>query len=220
MSNIIYKLHYITQEVPGKTHWQLAEEACKAGVNWIQLRVKNTTETEYLSIARKTQAVCLSYGVTLIINDNVAIAHAIRAHGVHLGKNDMEVDAARKILGDDAIIGGTANTMEDIQKAYLKGASYIGLGPYRFTTTKEKLSPILGLEGYQRIMKQMKEEQINIPVVAIGGLQPADVTGLVGAGLHGVAIGSAIGLSADMPAAVAAFKQQLKEYDHELTDRR
>lgn len=189
---MISRLHYITQDLPGKSHAVLAEEACTGGCEWIQLRAKNKTFDEWRSIAGEVREVCKSHGVKLIINDNLELAKKVGADGVHLGKNDTSTAEARRVLGPDFIIGGTANTFEDIIMHATAGVDYIGLGPYRFTSTKEKLSPILGAEGYAKIMEQCKQAGIKIPVIAIGGILPGDVESLLAVGVHGVAISSAI----------------------------
>jgi len=206
---MISRLHYITQEISGKTHWQLAEEAFKAGVNWVQLRVKGKDYEEWKYIAQKTQEVCVRFNAKLIINDNVALAHEILADGVHLGKTDMKPGEARSILGENFIIGGTANTFDDILFLQSEGVDYIGLGPFRFTATKEKLSPILGIEGYKRIIEKCRKENITIPVIAIGGIKPEDVKELVKTGIHGIAVSSAINLSNNIGFSVKEFLQNL-----------
>jgi len=205
----ISKLHYITQEVQGKPHWQLAEEACQSGVSWVQLRIKNKSHEEIKDITIKTQEVCKHYGSKLIINDHVTIAKQCKVDGVHLGKTDMDALEARNILGDDMIIGGTANTLEDLKTMVSKGVDYIGLGPFKFTTTKEKLSPILGLEGYREIMKQFILEKKTKPVIAIGGILPEDVDLLLETGVYGVAVASSIGLASNMSVVVNEFTEFL-----------
>ena len=209
---MISKLQYITQDIPNKTHIQLAEEACVAGIDWIQLRLKNKTYSEWKQIALEALEVCNRYNAKLIINDNVQLAKEINAHGVHLGKQDMPTAEARKILGNDFIIGGTANTFEDIKMHIAAGVDYIGLGPFRFTTTKEKLSPVLGVEGYQKIMQQCKAENINIPIIAIGGILSDDVENIINTGVYGVAVAGAITHSSNKNETVNEF---LKALTHE-----
>jgi thiamine-phosphate pyrophosphorylase len=168
-------------------HLQQVESACQAGIRWIQLRMKQASDEEVREIALAAKGICAAFDCTLIINDRVAVAAAVDADGVHLGKEDMTVSEARRLLGKDKIIGGTANVAEDIEEHYRQGADYIGLGPYRYTTTKKKLSPILGLEGYRQIMNRLRQEQIHIPIIAIGGIGVEDVAPLLDAGLAGVA---------------------------------
>jgi thiamine-phosphate pyrophosphorylase len=105
----------------------------------------------------------------------VELVRELRADGVHLGKNDMPIAAARQLLGPGFIIGGTANTFADVKAISEAGGDYVGCGPFRFTTTKEKLSPILGLDGYRHIVSRMLAEGICIPIVAIGGIEADDI---------------------------------------------
>ena len=189
---MISRLHYITQDLPDFSHAELAEFACKGGANWIQLRVKNKSYEEWLKIAQETKLVCLKYAAKLIINDNVQIAKEISADGVHLGKDDMNPKEARKILGNNFIVGGSTNNMEDVRRQMADGCDYIGVGPFRFTSTKEKLNPVLRVEGIKKIAEQFGKQ---IPMIAIGGIKLEDVESLMQTGIHGVAVSSAINLS-------------------------
>ena len=142
---------------------------------------------------------CREHGATFIIDDNVALAKRIGADGVHLGKRDMPIAEARKILGEEFIIGGTVNTFEDIVNI-LRTATpdYFGCGPYRYTTTKQNLAPTLGIEGYSAIVAQMREHDMNIPIVAIGGITKADIPAIMACGMSGIALSGSI-LSAQDP---------------------
>jgi len=207
---MISKLHYITQEVERKTHAQLAEEACIAGARWVQLRVKNKSYTEWKAIALETLAVCRKHQAKLIINDNVELPKEIHADGVHLGKEDISTAEARKILGSNFIIGGTANTFEDIKMHTASNVDYIGLGPFRFTSTKEKLSPILGIEGYKQIIHKCRDNNITVPIVAIGGITSTDIPELLHTGVYGIAIASAITFSKNKKQTIQEFMSQLE----------
>lgn len=179
------------------TRPEQAQLACQAGVDWIQLRVKNYPYEDWKYLAQDTLAICHAYNARLIINDNPYLAIEINADGVHLGQEDMPVAEARSLMGPTYIIGGTANTLEHIRKHQLQGADYVGLGPFRFTSTKEKLSPILELAGYQRILVALRLEEITIPIIGIGGITLADIPALRQTGLYGVAVSSAISNAAD-----------------------
>lgn len=172
--------------------------ALKGGCRWIQLRMKGAEENEIVRVASILRPICKQYGATLIIDDCVFAVKRCMADGVHLGKNDMDPEAARCILGEGAIIGGTANTFDDVSILYQKGVDYIGLGPFRFTTTKKNLSPVLGIEGYKKIVKQCKGAGINLPIVAIGGITKNDIHHLMETGIAGIAISSGI-LSSNDP---------------------
>ena len=166
--------------------------ALEGGCRWIQLRMKDASEEEILKTAKSTRKLCRKYGAVFILDDYVELVERTGADGVHLGKNDMPIDEARRLLGKDKIIGGTANIFEDVKRIYSAGADYIGCGPFRFTTTKKKLSPILGLDGYSRIIEQMTAYGINIPVIAIGGILLQDVSDIMQTGVSGVAVSGAI----------------------------
>ena len=166
--------------------------ALEGGCRWIQLRMKDASEEEVLKTAESTRKLCRQYDAVFLLDDYVELVERSGADGVHLGKNDMPIDEARRLLGKDKIIGGTANTFEDVKRIYSAGADYIGCGPFRFTTTKKKLSPILGLDGYRRIIKQMTAYGINIPVIAIGGILLQDVSDIMQTGVSGVAVSGAI----------------------------
>ncbi|NCI46414.1 thiamine phosphate synthase [Sediminibacterium soli] len=186
------RLQYISQGRDLIEHLENIREALDGGCQWIQLRLKKANEKEILATAEKARRLCLTYGATFIINDHVAIAKAIDADGVHLGLEDMPVSKARIILGDAKIIGGTANTFEQVRQRCEEGCRYIGVGPFRFTATKDKLSPILGTGGYERILSRMKQEQLTVPVFAIGGILPADIPAILQTGVYGIAVSGVI----------------------------
>jgi thiamine-phosphate pyrophosphorylase len=198
----IGRLQFLTMDDGPMDYLQQIDTACRAGIRWIQLRMKEAGEEQFLHTALAAKKICDQWNCVLIINDRVDIAKAVKAHGVHLGKLDMPVDRARHLLGNDLIIGGTANTAGDVLEHCRQGADYIGLGPYRYTSTKKKLSPVLGHEGYCRIMDVLAKEQLTVPVVAIGGILMDDVAGLLQAGLHGVAFSGLLVNAADREKAV------------------
>ena len=185
-------VQFITHYTERYTYLDSVRIALEGGCRWIQLRMKETTPEDILPIAKEAMSLCRKYDATFIIDDFVELAKQIGTDGVHLGKNDMPIAEARKILGKDFIIGGTANTFEDVQMLYKAGANYIGCGPFRFTTTKKNLSPILGLEGYQQIISQMKEHKISLPLIAIGGITKEDIPLLMQTGMSGIALSGSI----------------------------
>jgi len=189
------KLQYISQGSTPEEQFYNINSTLDAGCKWIQLRFKNCEKKQLINLTEKIKKLCSLYNSTLIINDNVDIAKIVDIHGVHLGLKDMPVRTAREILGEDKIIGGTANTLIDVLTRINEGCNYIGIGPYRFTTTKEKLSPILGLDGINRIMNTLTIEQRNVPVYAIGGIKHGDIDDILKTGVYGVAISGLITLS-------------------------
>lgn len=174
------------------THFIAGICAFEGDCRWVQVRMKNQPIEEVLHTSSCLVDIGHNYGATVIIDDYVEIAMQTGADGVHLGRNDMSVREARELAGNDFIIGATANTFEDIKKAVVEGADYIGLGPFRFTTTKENLSPVLGIEGYRTILAQCREAGMQIPIVAIGGITREDIPELLGTGICGVAISGGI----------------------------
>ena len=191
-------VQFITHYSDRYTYLDSVRIALEGGCRWIQLRMKDTPTEDILPIAKETLTLCRQYEATFIIDDHVELAKQIKADGVHLGKLDMPIAEARKILGKDFIIGGTANTFEDVLAHHKAGANYIGCGPFRFTTTKKNLSPVLGWEGYHRIISQMKEADISLPIVAIGGITKEDIPSLMGTGITGIALSGSI-LRAENP---------------------
>ena len=192
------ELQFITHFTDRYSYYDSARMALEGGCRWIQLRMKDATPEEVRTEAVRVQALCKEYGATFIIDDQVELVKELHADGVHLGKKDMPIAEARQILGKDFIIGGTANTFEDVQMHYQAGADYIGCGPFRFTTTKKNLSPILGLDGYSSIVSQMKAAGINLPIVAIGGITYDDIPAIMQTGVTGIALSGTI-LRADNP---------------------
>jgi hydroxymethylpyrimidine kinase / phosphomethylpyrimidine kinase / thiamine-phosphate diphosphorylase len=204
-------LYYITQPLLDLSYTKQVETVCAAGVKILQLRVKDCNYNEFLSLAREIKQITDKYGVILIINDNPEIANLIDAHGVHLGINDMSPAEARKILGKGKIIGGTSNTFKRVLEIS-SDVDYLGIGPFRFTQTKKNLSPVLGIEGYRNILKQMKDSGINIPVYAIGGIVRNDFSLLMETGIHGIAVSSVIANSSDITETTKELIKELNKY--------
>lgn len=191
-------IQFITHSNTRYDYVEGARLALEGGCRWIQLRMKDAQEVDFLLAAKQIGAMCKEYGATFILDDHVEWVGITGADGVHLGKNDMPVDEARNQLGANRIIGGTANTFEDVERLWRQGANYIGCGPYRFTTTKKNLSPVLGLDGYRHIISKMKAHDINLPVVAIGGILQPDIKDIMATGVSGIAVSGAI-LNAENP---------------------
>ena len=177
----MFDVQFITHFTASISYSDSARIALEGGCRWVQLRMKDASSEELKATAVQVQELCRQYGATFIIDDHVELVKQIGADGVHLGKLDMPIKEARERLGKDFIIGGTANTFEDIRQHATDGADYIGCGPFRFTTTKQK-----------------REEGITIPVVAIGGITREDIPSLKASGLSGIALSGGI-LKAENP---------------------
>ena len=193
----MFGVQFITHHTDTITYLDSVRIALEGGCRWIQLRMKEAPDTQAEEVARQALALCRAAGAVFIIDDRVELAGRLHADGVHLGKADMPVREARRLLGPGFRIGGTANTLEDVRIHYEGGADYIGCGPFRYTTTKQKLAPILGLEGYRAITARMREEGIDLPVVGIGGVTAEDMSALAGAGLSGIALSGSVLRAAD-----------------------
>ncbi len=186
------KLQYISQGETVALQLKNINEALDAGCSWVQLRFKNAKENELKITADEVKKLCNTYTATFIINDHPVIAKEVDADGVHLGLTDMKISEAKNIIGANKILGGTANTLQDVLQRVEEGCSYIGLGPFRFTTTKVKLSPILGLEGYKNIMDELMQRNIDIPIYAIGGILKEAISSILQTGVYGVAVSGMI----------------------------
>ncbi len=190
-------LLFITHQTGKYTYLQSVELALQGGCRQIQLRMKGSTVEEVEKTAVQAKALCDKYRADLYVNDHVEVCLKVGAKGVHLGKADMSPLVARSILGDTFVIGGTANTFDDIRHLSEQGVDYIGLGPFRFTTTKERLSPVLRIDGYREIMRLCRENEIKAPVLAVGGVTVTDVPALMQTGVAGVAVSTGILLADD-----------------------
>jgi len=186
------KLQYISQGNTVEEQLHNIHKALDNGCEWIQMRFKNQNALAVFTLAEAVKIVCKEYLATFIINDNVHLAKQLDLDGVHLGLSDMKVEEARILLGKTKIIGGTANTFEEVLQRTSENCNYIGLGPFQFTATKQNLSPILGLEGYRSIIKQMKIKNIQIPIYAIGGITLENVEDLTETGIQGIAVSGLI----------------------------
>ena len=194
-------IQFITHQNDCIGYAEGAKMALEGGCKWIQLRMKDATDDEVRSVAAEIQPLCKQNEAIFLLDDRVELARELHADGVHLGKNDMPVDEARRVPGEELIIGRTANTFEDIERLASQGADYIGCGPFRFTTTKKNLAPVLGLEGYRDIIENMRRAGIDIPVVAIGGITASDIDDILATGVKGIAVSGSV-LTAENPVAM------------------
>lgn len=191
-------LQFITHK---SDRFSIAEEVkmvIDGGCRWVQLRMKDVSDEEVKSVAEQIIPMCQEADTILVIDDRVELTMDLKVHGVHLGKNDMPAVDAREYLGAGAIIGVTANTAQDIIAYKKVDVDYVGLGPFRYTTTKSNLSPIIGLDGYRDIITEVRNAGVELPIVAIGGITLEDVAELMSTGVNGIAMSGAI-LSAENP---------------------
>ncbi|MDB6170418.1 MAG: thiE [Verrucomicrobia bacterium] len=179
----------LTQDGLALSHAEQASRLCAAGAKWIQLRMKQVSTDAWLETAREVVAICHGRGAICIVNDSVDIALAAGADGVHLGKLDLEWREARRRLGAQRLLGGTVNNAVDVARVQTMDClDYVGVGPLRFTATKQKLPPILGLSGVQNLILQLN----GLPAWVIGGVEAADLPAVRAAGAAGVAVSGAL----------------------------
>jgi len=184
-----FPLMCLTQDGTGVGHSVQAARLCEAGARWIQLRMKDSRRAHWLEEARAAADACHRRGAILIVNDSVDIALASGADGAHIGGSDGGWTEARRALGPALLLGGTVNNAADAQRAVASGClDYAGVGPLRFTSTKLKLAPVLGLGGVRALISELR----GIPAWVIGGIEAADLAALREAGAAGAAVSSAL----------------------------
>ena len=207
MKSLDTRIYFITDSTPYSEDEFLGrvESALKGGVSLIQLREKERTTREYISLAQKVHELAKRFGVPLIIDDRIDVALAAKTEGVHLGQSDMPIKTAREILGDDFIIGATTKTVEQALEAYEQGADYLGVGAIYPTTTKVK-TVLTSTEMLDKICKA-----VPIPVNAIGGLNKDNIDVLKGIGIAGICAVSAIMKAPDPEKAVKELSEAVKD---------
>jgi len=186
---MIPKLHYISQGNSPKEHLDNIQNACTAGIELVQLRVKNISEKKLLKIAKEAREITAHFQTRLLINDHYKIAKEVKADGVHLEKTDSCPIVARKHIYSWQLIGGTANTMQDCETLLDKQVNYISLGPFRATTIHTNLPSVLGINGYTAITDILKT---GTPIIGFGGITTEDVTAILKTGISGLAVSGAI----------------------------
>ncbi len=206
-------LQFITKESEEYSIAELVQMAIEGGCRWVQLRMKDVPDSEVSAVARELIPMCSETDTFLIIDDRVEVVNELKVSGVHLGPDDMSPREARELLGPHAVIGVTCHSAADILALRGLDIDYVGLGPFRHTTTKKNLAPLLGLEGYRTIIKEVREAGMEIPIVAIGGITLDDVDDLMATGVNGLAVSGAIADAQDPVKATELFIEKLNKYN-------
>ena len=188
------------------SHAELAQLAIDGGADTIQFRQKRAGIRRRLVAAREAADVCRRAGVPMIVDDDITVALAVDAEGVHLGQRDFPVDEARRLLGARRLIGATATTVRQAVRAVRAGADYIGFGPVFSTFSKANPASVKGVEGLRRVCNQ-----VDVPVIAIGGITRRRVADVLAAGAYGVAVLSAVTLAADPARGAAELRRALEQ---------
>ena len=206
----IGRLHVITDVVfqTRYSHGQLARLALEGGADTIQWREKRPLTTrELIADAMAVTQACDEAGVLAIIDDRVDVLAAVGAKGLHLGAHDLPVDVARDLLGDEVVIGGTANSLEEARTVWKTQIDYIGVGPIYGTASKANPAPVMGLATLAAIVAESP-----VPVIAIGNITVESVEAVLATGAHGVAVLSGVSCAADPAAAAAAYATAIAGY--------
>ena len=198
MKKYISKFHYLTQDLPGRSHVEQTQIACKAGANWIQYRCFSKNDEALIAELHQVASICDDWGATLILTDHYHLLNQVDAQGVHLENMQAEFVSIRYKIGEEKTLGASANSIEDIQRIFSSDAvDYIGCGPFNLTTTKANDYPVLGLEGYKRLVETMEIREIDIPILAVGGIKIENTEDLLKTGIYGIAVSAAVNLAAD-----------------------
>jgi thiamine-phosphate pyrophosphorylase len=194
MKKYISKFHYLTQDLPGRSQLQQAQIACEAGANWLQYRCLTKSDDELIVEINQIAEICDDWGATLILTNHYHLLDKVDAQGVHIEDLNADLTYIRQQIGEDKTLGASATNMEHLlARQDSEVVDYCGYGPFAHTDTKPNDKPLLGFDGY----RQLQGQQINIPIIAVGGIQIADVEPLMKTGVYGIAISSAINLAID-----------------------
>jgi thiamine-phosphate pyrophosphorylase len=207
----IEKLHYITHDTLHLSHIEQVQLACEAGAKWIQYRCLSKTDEALLQDINAIAEICDDWGTTLIVTDHIHLNGKADIQGFHIEDMDADFIALRKRVGDDITLGGSANTIENLIRLASEGADYAGFGPYALTETKPNNYKLLGVEGYQNAVRELSDQAINLPVLAVGGIKTYDVEALMQTGIYGVAVSGAINFADDFIEAYQDFYTLVKE---------
>jgi thiamine-phosphate pyrophosphorylase len=206
MKKYISKFHYLTQDLPNRSHIEQAEIACSAGANWLQYRCLTKTDEELIAEISQIADICDDWGATLILTNHYHLLDKVDAQGVHIEDFDADFKSIRDAIGEDKTFGASATNLEALLKVQATGVvDYCGYGPFRHTDTKPNNKPLLGFEGYRQLQKQ----PIEIPVIAVGGITLNDVETLIQTGIYGIAVSAAVNLAIDPGAAVKEFYRKI-----------
>jgi thiamine-phosphate pyrophosphorylase len=206
----IEKLQYITHDLPNISHIDQAQWACEAGAKWVQYRCLSKPDEALLVDINAIAEICDDWGTTLIVTNHTHLKGKADIQGFHVENMDADFRSLREQLGDDVTLGGSANEVSDIIRLAQAGADYIGLGPFDVTTTKPNNYPSLGIEGYQKVMLELKKLGNNTPVLAVGGINLVNVEELMQTGIYGIAVSRAIYSADDFIGAYQDFYDAVK----------
>jgi thiamine-phosphate pyrophosphorylase len=207
MKKYISKFHYLTQDLPNRSHLEQTTIACEAGANWIQYRCLTKPDDELIDEINELAAICDDWGATLIITNHYHLLDRVDAQGVHIEDFDADLKEIRVSIGDEKTLGASATNIKRLIEVELTGVvDYCGYGPFAHTDTKPNNSPLLGFEGYRELQQH---PDIDMPVIAVGGIQLKDVDHLLETGVYGIAVSAAVNKAIDPAQALKAFYHKI-----------
>ena len=209
MKKFIEKLQYITHDLPHLSHTEQAQYACEAGAKWVQYRCLTKSDDELLKDIQAIAEICDDWGATLIVTDHIHLNGRADIQGFHIEDMNADFLSIRKQVGDDITLGGSSNTIENLKRLSREGADYAGFGPYAHTITKPNDYPHITATQYKHAVEDLNAAQIDLPVLAVGGVTISDVDSLLDAGIFGIAVSSAIYQSQDFIEAYQQFYNKL-----------
>lgn len=206
MKKYISKFHYLTQDLPNRSHLQQVQMACQAGANWIQYRCLTKPDDELIDEINEVAVICDDWGATLIVANHYELLDRVDAQGVHIEDFDADLIAVRRHMGDEKTLGASATNIEQLlQVQSTRVLDYCGYGPFGRTETKPNDNALLGFEGY----RELEKLQLNIPVIAVGGIQISDVELLMKTGIYGIAVSAAVNRAVDPEAALKEIYRKI-----------
>ncbi|MHB1176750.1 MAG: thiamine phosphate synthase [Daejeonella sp.] len=210
MKKYISRFHYLTQDLPNRSHVEQTQIACQAGANWIQYRCFSKGDDALIEELRQVASICDDWGATLILTDHCHLLDKVDAQGIHIENLHADFKSIREQVSDEKTLGASANSIEDIQRIYSSGVvDYIGCGPFNLTTTKPNDLPLLGITGYKHIVTHMQKLSIDIPVLAVGGIKIEDTEGLLATGIYGIVVSGRVNMVADPAQALKDFYKKI-----------
>ena len=206
MKKYISRFHYITHDLPNRSHAKQAQMACEAGVNWVQYRCLSKADWELIPEIHEIASICDDWGATLILTNHYHLLDKVDAQGVHIEDMDADLSAIRDAITDEKTLGASATTIDQILALQNAGfADYCGYGPFNHTDTKPNTYPLLGYKGYQ----ELEKKRITLPVIAVGGIKITDLDILLKTDITGVAISGAVNDAPDPQGMLKAFYQKI-----------
>lgn len=198
MKKFIEKLQFITHDIEALSHVEQVRQACEAGAKWVQYRCLTKNDDDLLQDLQQIAEICDDWGATLIVTDHIHLKGKADIQGFHIEDMNANFIDLRRELGEEYTIGGSSNTIEGLVRLYKEGVDYAGFGPFQHTNTKPNQAQWIGIEGYAKAIAVLKGLDLELPVLAVGGVTLKEVDALMETGIYGIAVSEAINQSQDL----------------------